>query len=416
MKKFSLKLIVAFLILGIAFTGCNDDDDDFGNGPDDTTISIDAAQSFNMKNFAKSFEQLFASYDRWQLSFTHNYVNGKALETYMNYKIYGAIGNKAATIIHSYDNKGVIISSVRNGVALEDDDTVVFTYKYDLKGFIVQMTKTEDGSVRDIVNFEYNNLNQLIKKSHISTSGKPSAKEVSKTARGDFDEIFTYDANGNVVKYERSSWDDGTNYEYKYVNNNMVKETRNSSGYTNETNYDYDSSNRVIKEYPNDVTDWYREFSYTEDTMSRYSYDGNRLETQRDYIEGLLYSKYWYYNYDYQNNYAFKYCSTKEFFYVDGYYDSLVSKKEYFEGTVDNLLLVGYVVVNTRDAANEYKKTKESIYNATGTLIYYVEYEVSNNEIQSHQTYLPNGTAIQDYDIDDIYMWIEELISDINVS
>ena len=131
-----------------------------------------------------------------------------------------------------------------------------------------------------------------------------------------------------------------------------------------------------------------------------------------DYEKFEIRIKYWDFEYDGD---VFEYCNTKEYFYVEGYYNSLVSKKEYFEGTPENLVLVGYVVVDTRDATNEYKKTKESIYDANGTLLYYITYEVSDNSIQSHQVYLPDGTAISDYAIDYDYFWIHKLVSNLKI-
>jgi len=105
------------------------------------------------------------------------------------------------------------------------------------------------------------------------------------------------------------------------------------------------------------------------------------------------------------------YCTTKEYYYEEDHDDSLVSKKEYFEGTPENLILVGYVTVDSRDSANEYKKTKESIYDLNDTLLYYVEYVVSDNSIQSHQLYFPDGTVASDSEITGDLSWIARLIS-----
>ena len=146
--------------------------------------------------------------------------------------------------------------------------------------------------------------------------------------------------------------------------------------------------------------------------MSEIDYYNNLIDDITDYSEGLIRIKRW--DFEYDNN-VFEFCTTKEYYYVEGYDDSLVSKKEYFEGTPENLVLVGYVTVDSRDPANNYKKTKESIYDANDNLLYYVTYVVSNNSIQSHQVYETDGTPIDDHDMDQL-MWMEELISSLNIT
>jgi hypothetical protein len=209
--------------------------------------------------------------------------------------------------------------------------------------------------------------------------------------------------------------DEGDYVLYVYdTSGRTIKATYYDGGMPEETiNYIYDSANRLI-ELNEDESDWKIEIWYAEDHMSMVDFRNyNGVSTYAyisDYIEGFIEVKDWDFNYDYNNNYEFTYCKTREYFYEEDYDDQLVSKKEYFEGTPENLELLGYVIVDTRDAANNYRKTKESIYNANNTLLYYVTYEVSGGSIISHQSYLPDGTAISDPQ----EYWIQTLISNLD--
>ena len=405
MKKFLLKILGLSLIFS-GFVACSDDDDDdinLVNGLEDIDIVIDANQTFNMVNFAVSFEQLFKSDNRWEYDYEHEIVSGKAVVTYKNKKIYGKFGAKEYTYTHNYNMDGVITSTSRVDNDDPYDEENVFTYVYDTDGMIIELTKERDGSIRDIVDLEYNTNKQLVKKIH----------------RGDYnyddgdEEIFTYNSDGTISSYVNEDWN--SEYQYTYQNGNMVREERYYNGSLDDTDiFQYDSSGRLILEYEDGYYDeWREEFVYYDDYMSEIDYYQNRIDDITDYIEGFIRVKRWDFEYDMAGD--FNFCTTKEYYYEEGHEDRLVSKKEYFEGTPENLVLVGYVIVDSRDSANDYKKTKESIYDANDNLLYYVTYEVSNNSIQSHQVYEPDGTAINDHEMDQL-MWMEELISALNIT
>lgn len=395
-------MLVTFVFAG--FYACSDDDDDdnFVNGLEDIDVVIDANQTFNMVNFAISFEQLFGSDARWYWDYDHDIVSGKAVTTYQNIKVHGKFGDKAFTIVHSFNSNDVITSSTRRSSEYYDDEEMIFTYTYDNEGMIIQLTKEKNGSIRDVVDIEYNAAKQLVKKIH----------------RGDYnyndgdEEIFTYNSDGTVNSYFNENWD--YEYVYTYENGNMVKEQEYYEGSPDDTDiFVYDSSGRLISEYEEGYQNqWREDYVYYDDHMSEIDYYDNIIDDITDYIEGLIRIKRW--DFEYDNN-VFEFCTTKEYYYVEGYDDSLVSKKEYFEGTPENLVLVGYVTVDSRDPANNYKKTKESIYDANDNLLYYVTYVVSNNSIQSHQVYETDGTPIDDHDMDQL-MWMEELISSLNIT
>lgn len=401
MKNFISKILALSFVL-VGFVACSDDDDDLNNlvnGLEDIDIVIDANQTFNMVNFAISFEQMFKADSRWKYGYDHDIVSGNAVVTYKNNVSHGPIGDKVYTYTHNYNTNGVITSSTR--VEHDDpyEDENVFTYVYDTEGMIIELTKERNGSIRDIVDLEYNTNKQLVKKIH----------------RGDYnyndgdEEIFTYNTDGTVSSYWNEAWD--SEYVFTYANGNMVKEEYYDGGILENTQLlEYDSSGRLIKEYDEGEHDqWREEYVYYSDYMSEVDYYNNRLDDITDYSEGLVRIKRWDFSYDMAGD--LNYCSTKEYYYEEGHDDRLVSKKEYFEGTPENLVLVGYVTVDTRDAANEYKKTKESIYDLDDTLLYYVEYVVSNNSIQSHQLYFPDGTPASDSEITGDLSWIARLIS-----
>jgi hypothetical protein len=410
MKTGSFKFLVILLVIGVAFSSCSDDDDNNFNDPnalEDINIVIDNNQTFNMTKFVMSFEQLFGSDARWTWDYSHDVQDGKALTSYQNFKVVGKFGDKVFTINHDFNAEGVITSSTRIATYnYYDDDNLTFTYLYDTSGRIVELTKEKNGQIRDVVELEYNDNNQLVKKIH----------------RGDYnyndgdEEIFDYNTDGNVSRYENENW--GQVYNYTYLNGNMIGEEEIYGGgsYTQFTNYEYDTQGRVINYYDQEYIYDNRAFEYFDEFFREIDYDeyngSSRIDDMTDYSAYELDIKRWDYYYD---GPVFNYCKTREFYYVQTYDDRLVSKKEYFEGTSENLILVGYVTVDTRDANNSYKKTKESIYDANDTLLYYVTYEVSNGDIQSHQVYLPDGTPIEDYEMEDL-MWMEVLISDINIT
>lgn len=409
MKTLSLKVLSMLLVIGVLFTSCSDDDDNNiivdPNALEDIDIVIDADQTFNMTSFVMSFEQLFGSDSRWMWNYSHDVQDGKALTSYQNLKIAGEFGDKVFTINHEFDTDGVITSSNRIVTfEYDDDEELTFTYVYDNDGKIVELTKIKEGQIRDVVELEYNSNNQLVKKIHRGNYNFDDGDE----------EIFTYNADGTIKSYENEAWTQ--NFNYTYTNGNMTRQELNYDGNTVVQIIEYDSQRRVVNFYDeansNNKTlieyydNFFREKEY-------YDYNGtSRLYDIEDYSAYEVEIKEWDFYYD---GPAFNYCKTKEYYYVENHYRKLVSKKEYFEGTPENLTLVGYVTVDTRDAANDFRKTKESIYDANDTLLYYVTYEVSNGSILSHQVYLPDGTPIEDYEMED-FMWMEVLISDINIT
>ncbi len=402
MKTLKLKLLIAILLVGIAFTGCNDDNDDgYISGPEDITIAIDATQAFNMKNFVASFEQSFVSRERWAWNFSHEYANGKAIETYQHLKIHGKFGENIFTITHSYNNEGVIISSERSSNPEFEGDMVVFTYKYDLNGFIVELTKTSDGNI-SVVDFTYNDKMQLISKYQ---EGNNYNKE----------EVFTYGSNGEVLSYSVSYTNSNSNslYEFTYLNGKMIKEKEYyNETYNNDVNYEYDNQGRLVKSIwvePDGSNEETSSFIYGEDFMSESQIENNLLYNIYDYGLKMLEIKSW--NFDY-NNGLFEYCRTKEYAYNYNLQDvRYVTKKEFFNGSPDNLVLVGYSIIDSREATFN-KKTKESIYNAAGTKLYYAEFVVdSYGTITATNWFDAAGNAYQTNDFsEEEQSWIFVLV------
>lgn len=384
------KVIIAILAMGLFLTSCEEDEQENSEStPADITIPIDDNSAFNMKSFITSFDQLFVADNRWRWDFSHDYIDGKAMTSYQNYKIAGELGNNVQTTTHNYNSEGVIISSNRTS-NLYSDDIVTFEYNFDLDGFVVKLTKYNQGKLRDIVNLEYNDENQLIKKTH----------EAIDEDDEEWYETFSYNSDGTVASYMQ---DDGDKSEYKYSNGNMIEEqaTYDEDIYDYIIKYDYDSNNRLIKIYGED-NDWYTEMQYSSDVFTILRYNEDLLYSKDDYQQGFKLIK----SYDYQyTDGSFQYCKAQE---IDD--SEKTEKKEYYEGSVENLQLVGYSVIDSRDENKNDKKTKESVYNASGTKLYYAEFTLSGSDdywyISETNWFNEGGTLIDESDISEDWVFI----------
>lgn len=387
MKRTNLfsKVIIALFAMGLIFTSCDNDDPNPGEGaPDDETIPIDDNSAFNMGNFIASFDQMFVADNRWAWDFSHDYTDGKAMMSYQNYKVFGKFGEGVFTITHTYNAEGVITSSERNASDFESN-VITFTYEYNIEGYIVELTKKVNGEIRDVVTMEYNSSNQLIKKTH------DDDEEV---------ETFTYNSDGTVASYID---DDGDKIEYKYSNGNMIEMKEYYEGELDEIQtLEYDSEGRVIKMY-GDEDYWYSEVQYSSEMMTFSEYYDDLLEYKEEYGIGFIELRS--YRYEYDDNDIFEYCTVKEND-DEGY----TSKKYYYEGFVDNLQLVGYSVIDSRDENKDYKKLKESVYNASGTKLYYAEFSISGSDdywwINETYWYTPDGSLIDEFDISESWVFV----------
>jgi len=246
---------------------------------------------------------------------------------------------------------------------------------------------------------EYDANKQLIKKTHEALSGK-SVKNKNEGGGDEWEELFTYDNEGNVLSYTNLNWN--SVYEYTYLNGNMVEENDYYDG-TLEYTYilEYDSSGRLVLRYR--LNDSFNRdvYEYTNDLMREIDYDGDLIDDITDYTVGLIRVKRWYFEYD---NDTFEYCRTKEYG-IDEY----ITKKEYYEGTPDNLVLVGYSIIDSRDSATN-KKTKESIYNAEGTKIFYAEFTLDGGSIIETNWFDVEGNSWQTNDFSAEQGWIFVLV------
>ena len=402
----SLRLLMLVFAFGMTFTGCKKDEgNEPDNKPEDITIPIDDNSAFNMKNFIISYDQMFVAGSRWAWSFTHEYIDGKAVTSSQNYKIYGDFGVNVLTTTHNYSSDGIITSSDRTSTMYVDEQ-ISFTYEYNLSGFIVKLTKKEKGEIRDIVNFEYSG-NSLMKKTHEKIEEGRDAKE----------ESFTYDSDGNVKSYTREYLDSDNEtryYTFTYSNGNMIESKSYYDGDIDRTiTYDYDSNNRIIKysnNYENEDYDGYSTYEYSSDLMTESSYRDNRLTRKSQFKKGHIQVKSWRYIYDDKDD--FEYCMVKEHEGDDYGYHNVV-KKSYYEGSVSNLDLVGYATVDSRDSESNLK-TKESVYSSNGSKLYYVEHVISHDEendyyyITESKWFLANGTSIDRSQITE--EWVSVLV------
>lgn len=385
-KNTSFKLLILALAFGIALTSCTKEGL-LDNQPEDITIPIDDNSAFNMNNFIISFDQIFSSQERWAWSYTHDYVDGKALTSHSNYKVYGGFADEMMETTHIYNTEGVVISSER---ATFGEDGLSFTYEYDLSGFIVKISKEFKGEIRDVVVLEYDG-NNLLKKTHED---------------GDV-ETFTYNADNLVSSYTIETVGEETELTtYSYSNGNMTRKKEYFDGELEYSiDFDYDSDNRIIKA-TNDDSDYSTLYEYSSNLLTEINYDNSLLTSKKQYKKGFIRVKSWSYNYNGSD--VFEYCMVREH---DGDADHNVVKKSYYEGSVSDLVLVGYATVDSRDFDSSLK-TMESIYNSNGTKIYYVIHTISYDndsdryEISRTNWNEANGTSIDSGDITEEWVFV----------
>jgi hypothetical protein len=393
-KKYVFNLLIALTMIGLIFTSCEKDNKNDGPSgkPSDETIEINDSSAFNMKNFVKSFDQMFVADNRWGWSFTHDYDDGKATTSYQNYKIYGKFGDKVFSITHAYNADGVIESSTRTASMFESNE-VVFTYEYNKEGFITKLTKKSKNKIKDIVSHEYDENGNLVKKTH----------EPVEAGDESWSETFTYNSEGLVASYENENWTEKD--VYTYSSGNMIQVKEYYDNVLEETyNYEYDGSGRVTKEYEEGFETEYVAYEYGSDALIVKDYDDGVLYYMAEHGLGLEEIKS--YNYEYLDG-EFQYCRAKE-----NDEDGNTAKKYYYEGSVDNLQLVGYSVIDSRDAEKDDKKTKESLYDASDNLLYYVEFVVTKDEgedywyISDKNWFSADGTAIEETAITEAWVFI----------
>ncbi len=367
---------------------------------------------FNMGNFVASYDQIFKSDKRWAWSYEHEIVDGVVMSSTSTGHVYGGYGLDDEDMIatHTFNDDGAIISSTR--VDFTDDaagitsgacSEILLEYTYNSEGYIASVQKTKNESDYGTVEFTYNDDGQLTEKLHV---------ESMVVARmGESKELYTYNDDGMV-----SSYDDGEGdyYEYQYTDGNMTTEIvkNNEELYTTNT-YSYDSEGRIISEtynyYEYSTETYTEEYTATTGSYSSYDEDGDIIE-KYIYGEGGAYLEDWYYNYEGGGPYvasskrerardgARTRASAKQapedfiflikttygdYFIVDNsqfrvsrslppsncsYSDNKPVKKEYYDGSISSPTLQGYAVINSRD--EYYKKTNESVYDNTGTLLY----------------------------------------------
>lgn len=373
MKNVNNNFLIIILAFGMILFSCSKDNNDPSTSDpvpelDDTTIAIDDEQAFNMKNFVTSFEQLFVPQDLWMWGFTHEIVNGKAEETYQNLKVFGKFGDKVFTTVHTFNSSGIITSSLRKYAAYFEDDDLVFTYEYNLDGYIVKLYKTEGGDLEDVVEIEYDDQDRILTKKHINFDSK------KETTYEDVEE-FKYNSEGKYIEWiQTRNGSFNKRCVFTYEGDKVIKRKKYYKDSNYELVFEYNSDNLLISSTEDNGD---REtFEYTENIMTESRFEDIYLQSKVEFAPGFIELKYW--DYRYGDNDSFEYCTTKE-----NDENGKTSRKEYLEGTVENLILIGYSIIDARDASKSNKKTKESIYDASATRLYYAEFVLT----QSHGDY-----------------------------
>ncbi|MEN8249211.1 MAG: hypothetical protein ABFS32_09795 [Bacteroidota bacterium] len=387
MKKLFFNSMMILVGFSLFFGSCNKDNIELSDGPEDKLIPIDENQAFNMKNFVNSYEQLFNTHWRYAGKYSHDFKNGKALSSWQGFGVYGNFGNKLYETTHNYNNDGVIISSDRVKTSIvpflgySDYPAIVLRYKYDSNGFISTVYKIYEADTLDVVDFEYNQEGNVILKTHhsgwIKSSGQEYYNEVS--------EAYSYNSAGQMIRWESN--DGGQTFAYIMEYNgdgNMIRYAGESSG-INETLSEYDTDGRVISMTRPAESQEVR-FSYDND-FELILYVWGEMKTRVVLDVHLFPSTI--YTYDFTGE-VLNNCIAIE---VDE--DGFIKGKSFYEGTIENLELTGYTVVDLIDDTCE-QIAKEDYYEASGSQLYYATVTLNINDcsIAGRSWFTPSGTAV----------------------
>lgn len=391
-KLVKFSFLLAFMAFALVFSSCKDDSEGIEPDPDpkpeEITIVIDDNQTFVQSNFIKSFEQIMNYYVITGFDkFTHDIVNGKVMATYSNLSVHGKFGDKYVTSTHNYNDKNVITSStvVNLENILNPEYWDEYVYEYDKEGYIIKMydENDQDEEGENTYNeYGYNEKGLLTSKRWVREGGDYPQDELS---------TFEYDANDKLIK---TYYNGNLEREYVYVGEKEFLEKHydeTDEGIYYVTKYLLNDDHILIKEIDDDGG-WV-DYVYFDEYFSHIEYYGDqrvRKKYNQSRIDEL--DETWFYSYDEDDK--FEHCLYRliEDEEVQGY--------KFYEGTVDNLLLIGYSIFS-EDAQGREVKT---FYNKDDKKVYEQKYDENSQSIRWFNSY---GQVIPEYNEDQIEYWVE---------
>ncbi|MBD0404546.1 hypothetical protein [Flammeovirga sp. EKP202] len=375
--------IIYLLISSLSFLvySCTTEEVTPSNEVVDKEISLGDGKVFNMKYFMISIEQVtFEHFHRSTAKMTHNInQNGQVTESYWHQINIGTFGENIITSKHKIEENGVIYSSTAEASGTK----AYYEYEYNEKGLINQMTVTYNDGTVNVDTFEYNELNQLIKRVPVDRYRYYT---------------FTYDSENRVQTLEEHYESSSSSYLTKYYYNENGMPIREEGG--NGVTYTYDNQNRVIETiYDSGSRD---EYIYNGDQLLLKSYREENgelsLSQEKLFINKITNQQYWL---SYWDEYAIK-----------GTFDSETHKvvtKEYFLNNNYNLTLEGKNIIDVRYESGRGRKKQESFYKADGTKLYVLKHSDADRFDRETTYYKADGvTEISSKDITE--EWIHRLI------
>ncbi len=353
-----IRMLVVVVVLAIGFSSCQKDTEvepETGE-PEDVVVVIDDNQTFIQSNFIKSFEQVIDRYDVPAFDeITHEYTNGVLTKSYHNHDVHGKFGAKYMSTTHILNDDGAITSSRVDYI--EGDYFDEWVYEFDTEGFIIKMYDKNNDDEEDensYRTFEYNTEGLLIQKKFVREGGDYPYSE---------EETFEYNSNQNLIKaFENGALE----HEYIYTDGKVTSEK-----YYNDIDgtigyiayYEYNSDGLMTKKYGDS---YLIDFEYKEDYYQHieyYSSGALRKIYKSDHFTWL--KETWFYRYNEEDE--FSYC-----IYRDTRSDDREAiLREYYTGSIDNLILVGYATYS-KDAQD---KLISSFYDTKDKLQYQFKYD-----------------------------------------
>lgn len=216
-----------------------------------------------------------------------NAVSEESVETRIptSFLLAEIVSGKTKTVF-TYDDGGRIVLTVvyNNNVEYNRVKNV-----YDENGFLIEKEQVTSGNGRDVRTETFVN----------SSSGKPLEGTIKiKNGSSEFLSMFsyTYDENGNVIRYEQKSGNGQTEMicEYEYLDENGSYRMTTDNRTVNERYYD--AAGNTIRNLSGSVSgNVYNDTSYTYDennVLIKETYvDGTVIEYKNVFVDGKLVSK-----------------------------------------------------------------------------------------------------------------------------
>lgn len=398
-------LLIILTIMGLSIFSCEEDKEIKSN-------DSFPENSFEAK-FIKTFNFIWINNGdiNW-VNYSHINSSNRLRKSFYNYNNHGGFMCKLYEINHIYNSNNIIESSTFNNTLYNESFIMKYTYNEDKLITKVdifnsnKLIKTRElfydkenlllkVKVKENYEFEYKTKSL---KSVLIKKKNTHKVEQSKLKTLPIDQFKEYSLTINNNRIEKIVTKNKT-INFYFKDNLLIKQlSKYRDETTSITDLEYDENKRLIKVANND-----------DSQITHLKYLNTSLETIK-YINGSIHHK----SLINKNNISFKYINynieNKKLKYAiekNKDENNLTYKKAYYEGTVENLELVGYSIVDTRDESSKIK-TKETIYDKNDNKLYYIIYEVEDNYLKEETFYNNQDKEIRMYNISE--SWVQNLL------